>query len=63
MTDPEQIADLTAKLAKAQKQITRLKERLKTKIIYEKGYLKATSATPQFVHSVELKDRAVLEEQ
>jgi len=59
VTETEQ---LKALLAKRDAQIARLKARLKTKAMYEKGYLKATSATPQFVHSVELKDRAVLEE-
>ncbi len=62
MTQTEEIASLRAKLVRRDAQIERLKTRLRTKMMYEKGYLKATSATPQLVYSIEQKDLAVLEE-
>lgn len=62
MTQTEEIASLKAKLGRRDVQIERLKDRLRTKAMYEKGYLKATSATPQHVFAIEQKDRAVLEE-
>lgn len=63
MTQTEEIASLKAKLARRDARIERLKTRLRTKIKYEKGYLQATSATPQLRLSIELKDNAVLEEE
>jgi len=62
VTDVEQIADLRKTLAKRDAQIARLKKRLKTKMKYEKGFLRATGATPQLVEHIEQKDLAVLEE-
>ena len=62
MTDPEKIVKLTEKVSKLEGQVARLKKRLQTKMRYEKGFLKATGATPQLVDHIEQKDLAVLEE-
>lgn len=57
-----EIEELKALLLKRDGQIARLKKRLRTKMKYEAGYLKATSTTPQLIHHIEQKDLAVLEE-
>ena len=62
MTKDETIADLTAKLAKKDGQIARLKKRLQAKMKYEKGYLQVAMATPQFVDHIEQKDKAALQD-
>lgn len=58
----EEIASLKAKLGRRDAQLERLKTRLREKIKYEKGYMQATSMTPQMVWKIEQKDLAVLEE-
>jgi hypothetical protein len=48
------------KIQKLEKQVARLKKRLREKIKYEQDYL--TSATPAFRAKIQEKDKAVLEE-
>lgn len=62
MTESEEIADLKVKLTKRDAQVARLKKRLLAKMKYEKGYLQATSTTPQLVYHIEQKDLAALKE-